>query len=110
MDTEPDLLGMPTALNDDVCAAGPGADDQDDLSCEFFLFSKINRMHDPAILSILQPFVRSSINRPHWELGIVVASDRHCQVIEMPRNPRTIPQIMCRGVIEGDNFFPRPVC
>ena len=110
MDTEPDLLGMPITLNDDVCAAGPGANNQDNLSCEFFLFSEVNRMHDPAILSIPQPFVRSSINRPHWELGIVVASICYYQVIEMPSNPRTVAQIVCRGVVEGDNFFPGPVC
>ena len=110
MDTEADLLSVPTALNDDICTAGPGTDNQDDLSCKFSWFSEINRMHDPATLSIPQPFVRSSISRPHRELGIVIASDRHYQVIEMPRNPRAVLQIMCQGVIEGDDLFPRPVC
>jgi len=111
MNTEADLLSVPTGLNDDVCTTGPGTDDQDDLPCEFFRFSEINRMHDPAILSIPQPFVCSSINPPHREPGVVVASDRYYQVIEASRDLGTAPQIMCRrSVVEGDNFIPGPMC
>ena len=91
MDTEADLLSVPNGLNDDVRTTGPGTDHQDDLSCEFFWFSEINRMHDPATLGIPQPFVCNSTNRPHREPGVVVASDRNHQVIETARDLGTVP-------------------
>jgi len=107
---EPDLIGMPTGLNDNLCTAGPGTDHEDNLSCEFSRFSEIDRVHDPTTLSIPQPFVCGGISCPHWKAGIMIVSIRHCQVIEAPRNPRIVPQIMCQSAIEGNNLFPGPVC
>jgi len=105
-----DPLSKPTALDGDVYAASPGTDHQDDLPCELFWFSKIDRVHDLTTLSIPQPFVCDSTGHPRREAGIVTAPDRDCQVIETSRNPRTASQIMCRSLIEADNFFSGPVC
>ena len=105
-----DPLSKPTAPDDKVCAASPGTDHQDDLPCELFWFSKIDRVHDPATLSIPQPFICGSTGRPRRESGIVIASDRYYQMIETLRNPRNVSRIMGRSPIEGDGFFSRPVC
>jgi len=105
-----DPLSKPTALGSDVYAACPGTDHQDDLPRELFWLSEIDRVHDPATLSIPQPFTCGSTGRPHWEAGIVTAPDRDCQVIETPRNSRTVSQIMCQSLIGGDNVFSGPVC
>ena len=82
MDAKVDLLSMPAALDDDICATSPGTDHQNDLSCQFSLFSEINRVHDPAALSILQPLVCNSISSPHREARIVVVSICHYRAIE----------------------------
>ena len=66
-------------------------------------------MHDPAALSVPQPFVCNGISRPRGEAGIVIVSIRHYQVIETSRNLRTSPQIMRRCLIVGGDFIPGPV-
>ena len=101
---------VPTAVNDDVSAASPGADHQDDLSYELLRPPEVNGVRDPATFSVLQPFICSSVSRPYWKSGVVVVSIRYYQVIEMSRNPRTVPQTTCQSVIEGDSLFPGPIC
>ena len=106
---EANLLSVTTALGDYVSAASTSADHQDNPPCEFTRFSKINRVGDPAILSVPQPFVRSIVGCPPRELGIMIVSVPHHQVVETPSNLRTTLHIPCQSLIEGDNLLLRPV-